>query len=117
MGPPASLSNLASLNVRKEEKTVVRHSRWKCLNVCVYVYAPVILARRAKSQGFPFIAKLNDPSQPVRDIATFFEQPLQYGGCISDFQNHCCNLISKEVAAAILKIANCCFYRVQAEQC
>ena len=43
----------------------------------------------------------------VRDIATFFEQPLQYGGCISDFQNHCCNLISKkEVAAAILKIAN-----------
>ena len=43
----------------------------------------------------------------VRDIATFFEQPLQYGGCISDFQNHSCNLISKkEVAAAILKIAN-----------
>ena len=42
----------------------------------------------------------------VRDIATFFEQPLQYEGCISDFQNHCCNLISKEVAAAILKIAN-----------
>ena len=42
----------------------------------------------------------------VRDIATFFEQPLQYGGCISDFQNHCCNLISKEVAAAMLKIAN-----------
>ena len=42
----------------------------------------------------------------VRDIATFFEQPLQYGGCISDFENHCCNLISKEVAAAILKMAN-----------
>ena len=43
----------------------------------------------------------------VRDIATFFEQPLQYGGCISDFQNYCCNLISKkEVAAAIFKIAN-----------
>ena len=55
----------------------------------------------------------------VRDIATFIEQPLQYGGCISDFQNHCCNLISKkrgcssefenrkkEVAATILKIAN-----------
>ena len=32
----------------------------------------------------------------VRDIATFFEQPLQYGGCIRDFQNHCCNLISKK---------------------
>ena len=43
----------------------------------------------------------------VRDIVTFLEQPLQYGGCISDFQNHCCNLISKkEVAAAILKITN-----------
>ena len=42
----------------------------------------------------------------VRDIATFFEQPLQYGGCISDFQNHCCDLISKEVAAAMLKITN-----------
>ena len=23
----------------------------------------------------------------VRDIATFFEQPLQYGDCISDFQH------------------------------
>ena len=23
----------------------------------------------------------------VRDIATFFEQPLQCGGCISDFQH------------------------------
>ena len=30
--------------------------------------------------------KKNVPSNMVRDIATFFEQPLQYGGCITDFQ-------------------------------
>ena len=38
-----------------------------------------------------------------QDIATFFEQPLQFGGCISDFQSSAATSSGNEVAATNLK--------------
>ena len=75
--------------------------------ICLCILSHLYLPRLTESVRIVNLASVRSVNSESTDIATFFEQPLQYGGCISDFQNHCCNLVSKkEVAAAILKIAN-----------